>query len=77
MLSLPKLMEEYIKETKGKMNFNMIPEQVIHYSKEIHAIDIDISYQKLTHKDSSEKTQAEMINEMIFLLLKHKREAFL
>lgn len=74
MTSLAEIMKEYIKETKGRIDFNKIPEQVIRFTKRLSAVDLEVSYEHMTHKKQFGKTQSEMINEMIFMLLNYKRE---
>jgi len=76
MSSLPILMKNYIKETKGRIDFNNIPEQVIRFTKKLSVIDLHIAYSQMTHKEHTEKTVVEMINEMIFMLIDYKRKIY-
>lgn len=76
MSSLSELMEDYIEETKGRIDFNSIPEQVVNFTRKITTTDLEKAYRQLTHKKSVGRTHAEMANELIFMLLNYKREMF-
>jgi hypothetical protein len=76
MLSLPELMEQYIKDTKRKIDFNKIPEQIIHFTKNTTKERLYKSYRILTDKETYGIDDVSMINEIIYLLLKYMREIF-
>ena len=73
MSNLFAIMKSYVKEPKNKIDFNRMPEKVLRFSKDVSIKKIRECYFVLTGKNWVDKPDIEIIQEMIFILLKKLR----